>query len=112
MTQPQSAKRARSWGKTLAAALAAILVVAQCLAVTHYHSRPSSSIHSSDKANFDDGGLCALCLFHQYSPGFSPATYLLFSPGTIASIDLYSAESWPLYTFNSYLSGRSPPAAS
>ena len=89
---------------------AAIMVVAQCLAVAHYHPLQSTSIHSSAAANLDNGGLCALCLFHQYSPGLSSAVPLLSSPATIGAIDLYSAQSWPLYSFNSYLLGRSPPA--
>lgn len=89
--------------------LAAILLVAQCLAVAHFHPRQSTSLYSSDARNVDSG-LCALCLFHQYSPTLSAAAPFPFSPTMIDHIDLYAAQSWPLYAFNSYLSGRSPPA--
>jgi hypothetical protein len=94
--------------RSVSFALAAILLLAQCLTVAHYHPRQSTSRYSSTTASLDDA-LCALCLFHQYSPGVSSAVPSLLSPGRIGPIDLYAAQSWPLYAFNSYLLGRSPP---
>jgi hypothetical protein len=94
----------------LVAVFTAVLIVAQCLAVAHFHPRPSTSLYSSGAATLNDG-LCALCLFHQYSPTLSAAASFPFSPSVIDHIDLYAAQSWPLYAFNSYLSGRSPPAS-
>ena len=88
--------------------LAAILLVAQCLAVAHYHVRPDNSLRSSAAAGLDTG-LCALCLFHQNSPTAAAPAPLPSSLAVVGETDLYAAQSWPLYAFNSYLSGRSPP---
>jgi len=96
----------RSFARTGGACIAAILLVAQCLAVAHYHPKQSTSLYSS--ASLDDS-LCALCLFHQYSPTVAAAAPLPFSSTVVGHIELYAAQSWPLYAFNSYLSGRSPP---
>jgi hypothetical protein len=97
--------------RTLARALAAILLVAQLLAAAHYHSRQSSSRYSAPVAISLDDGLCTLCLFHHYSSAASAAVALPFKPAVIERIALYTAQSWPLYSFNSYLSGRSPPVS-
>jgi hypothetical protein len=94
---------------TPASILAAILLVAQCLAVAHYHSQQSTLRYASAGASLDNG-LCSLCLFHQYSPTVAAAAPFPFSLTVIGLLDLYAAQTWPLYTFNSYLSGRSPPA--
>jgi hypothetical protein len=109
MTESPAEKAHSTWEHRCITALAIVLVVAQCLAVAHYHPKQTTSIHSSTGANLDDGGFCALCLFHQHSPGASSATPFLLSSVSVGQIDLYAAESWPLYTFNSYLAGRSPP---
>jgi len=109
MTHQPSQRRGPGPQRTLATVFAVILVVAQCLAVAHYHTRPTVSRFSSATVIADDGGLCALCLFHQYSPGLWFTTPVLFTPTTVGNLDLYAAQSWPLYAFNSYLSGRSPP---
>jgi len=97
-------------GRTLAGALAATLLVAQCLAVAHYHPRESTSRYSASAVVSLDDGLCALCLFHQYSPTIAATAPFPVQPSAIDHFDLYAAQSWPLYAFNSYLSGRSPPA--
>jgi hypothetical protein len=91
------------------ALLAAILLSAQCLAVAHYHPRQSLSFRSSATVSLDNG-LCSLCLFHQYSLTLVVVPFFPHSPTVIGHIELYAAQSWPLYAFNSYLSGRSPPA--
>jgi len=109
--QPRLEKREPTRLRTRAACLAAILVLAQCLAVTHYHARPNSSVHSAAAAVLGDG-LCALCLFHQHSPTAAAAAPYPSSPTVVDHIDLYAAESWPLYAFSCYLSGRSPPVFS
>ena len=111
MTHSQLQTSRRGPRRIPAASFAVIMLVAQCLAVAHYHPLQTSSIHPAAPASLDNSGLCALCLFHQYSPGLSPAVTLLLSPTKLGAIDLYSAQSWPLYSFNSYLSGRSPPAS-
>jgi hypothetical protein len=105
--EAQSEKRGPGLG--VQAFLGAILVIAQCLAVAHYHPRQSVSLHSSAAANLDDS-LCALCCFHQHSPTVAATAVLAFSPTVAGNIGLYAAQSWPLYAFNSYLLGRSPPA--
>jgi len=110
MAHEQLERRGPSSQRALAAALAALLVLAQCLAVAHHHPRPSASRYSSVTVILDDGGLCALCLFHQYSPSLWSTAPVLFAPTTVNNVDLYAAQSWPLYAFNSYLLGRSPPA--
>lgn len=109
MTHPQLETSGPGFQRMLAACFAAIVLVAQCSAVAHYHPLQRTSIHTAQAAALDDG-LCALCLFHQQSSGLSPTVPLLSSPANIGAIDLYSAQSWPLYSFNSYLLGRSPPA--
>jgi hypothetical protein len=91
------------------ALLVAILLIAQCVAVAHYHPRQSLSFCSSAVVGLDNG-LCSLCLFHQYSPPLAIAPFFPCSPTVIGQIELYAAQSWPLYAFSSYLSGRSPPA--
>ncbi len=96
-------------GRNLAGTLAAILLVAQCLAAAHYHPRQNGSRYSASVAASFDDGLCALCLLHHYSPTSSAAAHFLIPPTVIDRVDLYAAQSWPLYSFNSYLSGRSPP---
>jgi hypothetical protein len=101
-------ERPRPLGRKAANVLATILLVAQCLAVAHYHPRQSNSLRCSAAASPSDG-LCALCLFHQYSPTLSAAAPFPFSPTVSDDIELYAAQSWPLYAFNSYLPGRSPP---
>ena len=106
--QPQLERRLPSSERTLMAALVVLLLVAQCLAVAHYHPKQSTSLCSSAAASLDDG-LCTLCLFHQYAPTVATAAPVPFSPTMIGHIDLYAAQSWPLYAFNSYLLGRSPP---
>jgi hypothetical protein len=91
------------------ALLAAILLIAQCVAVAHYHPRQNLSFCSSGAVSLDNG-LCSLCLMHQYSPPLAAAPFFPCSPTIIGHIELYAAQSWPLYAFSSYLSGRSPPA--
>jgi hypothetical protein len=93
-----------------ARAIAAILLVAQFLAVAHYHPRQSAQCYSASAALSPNDGLCALCLFHHYSPTVSAALFPI-PPVMIGHPDLFSAQCWPLYSFNSYLSGRSPPAS-
>jgi hypothetical protein len=90
-------------------ALAAFLLMAQCLAAAHFHPRQRASLHSSVAVSLDDG-LCALCLLHQHSPAVTASPAIAFSRTAIDRFELYAAQSWPLYAFNSYLSGRSPPA--
>jgi hypothetical protein len=97
--------------RTWARILAAVLLVAQLLAVAHYHTRQSASRYSAPVAISLDDGLCTLCLFHHYSSAASPTTALPFAPAVFERVDLYAAQSWPLYSFNSYLSGRSPPVS-
>jgi hypothetical protein len=98
--------------RSVSRTLAAILLIAQLLAVAHYHLLQSTSRSSASlTANFDDG-LCALCLFHNYSPSASTAGLFPIAPTLVGRIDHYAAQSWPLYSFNSYLSGRSPPSSS
>jgi hypothetical protein len=109
MTQPHLQRRGVTFERSLAAVVASLLLVAQCLAVAHYHPTQNTSIHSTRAANLDNGTLCALCFFHQHSNSVSSTTSF-FSTRQIATYnDLYAAQSWPLYAFNSYLSGRSPP---
>jgi hypothetical protein len=90
------------------ALLAAILLTAQCLAVAHYHPTQSISFRSSATVSVDNG-LCSLCLLHQYSPTLVVVPFFPHSSTVVGHIELYAAQSWPLYAFNSYLSGRSPP---
>src|SRR6266436_5874872 len=92
----------------VAGTLAATLLVAQCLAVAHYHPKQSTSLYPSGAASLEDS-LCALCLFHQSSPTVSAAPPFSFSPQAIDHIDFYVTQSWPLYAFSAYLPGRSPP---
>jgi hypothetical protein len=101
-------RRGFTSGWTVAAVSAAVLVVAQCLAVAHFHPKQTTSVHCSTAASLDDG-LCALCLLHQCSPAVAAASPFAFSHTVIDHVELYAAQSWPLYAFNSYLSGRSPP---
>src|SRR5438094_81255 len=85
-------------------ALVAILLIAQLLAVAHYHLlRSTSRCSASVTANFEDG-LCAVCLFHNCSPSASTAGPFPIAPRVIGRIDLSGAQSWPLYSFNPYLS--------
>ena len=93
-----------------ASILALILFVTQCLAVAHYHPSQAASFHSGVTVSLDSG-LCGLCLFHHYSPLAGAVISSPFVLTILDRIDLYAAETWPLYAFNSYLSGRSPPAA-
>ena len=111
MTEARAESARPSWRRRLVTAVATTLLIAQCLAVAHFHPKLSSSIRPSTGGTLDEGSLCALCLFHQYSPGASSAAPSLLSSLPIGQIDLYAAQSWPLYTFNSYLPGRSPPVA-
>jgi hypothetical protein len=89
--------------------LAAILLITQCAAVAHYHPKQSLSFCSSAAVSLDNG-LCSLCLFHQYAPTLVVVAFFPCSSTLIGHIELYAAQSWPLYAFSSYLSGRSPPA--
>jgi len=109
MMHPWLKEHCPSSRPTLAAVLATLLVLAQCLAVAHYHTRPATSRYSPVTVVLDDGSLCALCLFHQYSPSLWSTAPILFTSTSVGNVDLYAAQSWPLYAFNSYLLGRAPP---
>lgn len=112
MTEPRAERPSSTRQRRLTTALATVLVIAQSLAVAHFHPKQSNAIHNSTGATLVEDGLCTLCLFHQYSPGASSAAPSLLSSIGLGQLDLYAAQSWPLYTFNSYLPGRSPPLAS
>jgi hypothetical protein len=107
--ESQSRERALRLRPKAASILALTLLIAQCLAVAHYHPRQATSFRSGVTASLD-AGLCGLCLFHHYSPLAEVVISLPFALAVLDHIDLYAVESWPLYAFNSYLSGRSPPS--
>jgi hypothetical protein len=100
-----------SFWRNRTVALAAVVLMAQSLAVSHYHPREAVSRFAASVTTTYDDGLCGLCLFQQHSPSMSGAALFLVAPTLIERIALYAAQSWPLYSFSSYLSGRSPPAS-
>ncbi|HKV54946.1 MAG TPA: hypothetical protein VJN94_09910 [Candidatus Binataceae bacterium] len=95
----------------LAIAFTAILLIAQLLAAAHYHRGAGATEYSASIASSLDNGLCALCLLNHYSPTVSAVAPLPNRPTIVEHIDLYAAQSWPLYSFCSYLPGRAPPLA-
>ncbi len=112
MTEARSERlRWRTPRQSLSFSLAVLLLVVQCFASAHLHPRQCRSVYGSAVTDLTDGGWCALCSFHQYSPALSPNAPILAVGAVIGSVELYAAQSWPLYAFNSYLSGRSPPLA-
>jgi hypothetical protein len=101
--------RGRDCRRNLAVLFAVVLLIAQGLSAAHYHPRPGACDYSALAGISSDGGMCALCLFHCYSPPLLTAALFPVPPAIVAHIDLYTAETWPLYSFNSYLPGRAPP---
>jgi hypothetical protein len=101
--------RRPSLKRVVSCSLAVALVVVQCLASAHLHPKQTRSVYGSAVTDLDDGGQCALCSYHQYFPALSPIASTLPLGAAIGEVELYAAQSTPLYAFNSYLSGRSPP---
>jgi hypothetical protein len=97
--------------RNISRALTVVVLIAQLFAITHYHFRLSASQYSATVTIGLDDGVCALCLFHNCSASTVTTSRFPIALTVIGHIDLYAAQSWPLYSFNSYLPGRSPPAS-
>jgi hypothetical protein len=109
--RPHLERRGSKHQWSFPALLAAILIVAQCLAVGHFHPSQTASRYSSAATSLNENdGWCALCSFQQYPRAVAAAAPFPFSCTIIEDVEPYAAQSLPLYAFNSYLWGRSPPA--
>jgi hypothetical protein len=100
------------WGvvrKPHAFVLAVILFAAQALSVAHYHPRQIGSACCTTATATPDNGLCVLCLLQCDSPSLLAFALPPQPPAVAVHIELYAAETWPFYSFNSYLPGRAPP---
>ena len=92
-------------------AIAALLLTAQLLAVSHVHQLPSGrSIHTNAQTVADDG-LCALCLFHFNCPVDASAPLILAQPAPIEVSMAPTASSRLLLSVKTCLFGRAPPAS-
>ncbi len=97
------------WG---ALAIAALLLIAQALAISHVHQLASGrSIHSDAQVAVDDG-LCALCLFHYSCPAGASPPMVLARP-ELVEVSIAATASSPLRSsVKTCLFGRAPPSAS
>ena len=91
--------------------VAVVLLFAQSLAVAHHHPVPTEPKYSVNAAASVADVLCPICLFHFQSPPVFAATPSPAAPVMSKRIALFAAQSWPLFSYNSYLSGRAPPAS-
>jgi len=91
--------------------VAVVLLFAQSLAAAHYHPLPTGPKYSVNAAASVVDVLCPICLFHFQSTTVFAATPLLTAPVLFKRIALFAAQSWPLFSYASYLSGRAPPAS-
>lgn len=92
--------------------VAVVLLFAQSLAAAHYHPLPTGPKYSVNAAASVADFLCPICLFHFQSTTVFAATPSLTTPILFKRIALFAAQSWPLFSYNSYLFGRAPPASS
>lgn len=98
-------------GRRIALVVAAILLFAQSLAAAHYHPLPTGPKYSDNGTASVVDILCPICLFHFQSPTVSAATPSLTAPVLFNRTALFAAQSWPLFSYSSYLPGRAPPAS-
>jgi len=97
--------------RCIAIVVAVILLFAESLAAAHYHPLPTGPKYSVNAAASVADVLCPICLFHFQSPTVFAATPYLMAPVLFKRIALFAAQSWPLFSYSSYLSGRAPPAS-
>jgi len=105
-------KKAPQVRSRIAIFVAVVLLCAQSLAAAHYHSIPTAPKYSATGIASVADVLCPICLFHFQSPTVFAATSSLTAPILFKRIALFAAQSWPLFSYSSYLFGRAPPASS
>jgi hypothetical protein len=97
--------------RSVAAFVAAILLLAQSLGAAHFHPLPTQQKYAADAVVSAEDGLCALCLFRIHSPTVSAVTPSVTAPVLFERIDLVATESWLCSSYDSHLFGRAPPAS-
>ncbi len=95
-----------------ALAIAALLLSAQVVAVSHVHRLAfDRSFHADAQAVIDDGP-CALCLFHFNCPASASPPLILAQPVLVEVSTAATASSSLRSSVKTCLFGRAPPSAS
>jgi len=109
--QTASEQGGHRWKRSVAAFVAAILLLAQSLGAAHFHPLPTQQKYAADAVVNADDGLCAVCLFRIHSPTVAAVTPSVTAPVLFERIDFVATESRLCSSYDSHLFGRAPPAS-
>ena len=94
----------------IAGALAALLMIAQALAIAHVHQlAPNRRFEAQSQVVALDDGLCALCLFHINCPVSTSSLPSVARPALVAVAVVSTIANQLLSSAESCLFGRAPP---